>query len=72
MAESEEELNTVLMKVKQSSEEANLKLNLQTLGTSPTMNRPKRAVLQTNKEKEDSEIKWGSGDDAIRRQKRRS
>ena len=72
MAESEEELNTVLMKVKQSSEEANLKLNLQTLGTSPTMNRPKRAVLQTNKEKEDLEIKWGSGDDAIRRQKRRS
>ena len=72
MAESEEELNTVLMKVKQSSEEANLKLNLQNLGTSPTMYQPKGAVLQTNKEKEDSEIKWGSGADGIRRQKRRS
>ena len=34
---------------------------LLTVGTSPTTNRPEGAVLQKNKEKEDSEIKWGSG-----------
>ena len=59
MAESEEELKSVLMKVKQKSEKANLKLNLQNIGTLPTMNRLEGVVLQKNKEKEDSEIKWG-------------
>ena len=38
MAESEEELKIVLMKVKQESEKANLKLNLQNIGTIPTKN----------------------------------
>ena len=59
MAESEEELKSVLMKVKQESEKANLKLNLQNIGTIPTKNWLEGLVLQKNKEKEDSEIKWG-------------
>ena len=59
MAESEEELTSVLMKVKQESEKANLKLNLQNIGTIPTKNWLEGLVLQKNKEKEDSEIKWG-------------
>ena len=42
------------------------------VGMSPTTNQPEGAVPQKNKEKEDSEIKWGSGADAICRQKPRS
>jgi len=38
MAEREEELKSVLMKVKQESEKANLKLNLQNVGTITKMN----------------------------------
>ena len=34
---------------------------LPTVGTSPETNRPEGAVPQKNKEKEDSEIRWGSG-----------
>ena len=60
------------MKVKQESEKANLKLSLQNIGTISTMNQLEGVVLQKNKEKEDSEIKWGSGADAICRQKHRS
>ena len=59
MAEREEELKSHLMKVKQESEKANLKLNLQNIGTIPTKNWLEGLVLQKNKEKEDSEIKWG-------------
>ena len=47
------------MKVKQESEKANLKLSLQNIGTISTMNQLEGVVLQKNKEKEDSEIKWG-------------
>ena len=31
------------------------------VGTNPKTNQPEGAVVQKNKEKEDSEIKWGSG-----------
>ena len=34
---------------------------LLTVGTSPQTNRPEGVVLQKHKEKQDSEIRWGSG-----------